>query len=359
LSELTPVDKRPTQVSIKPIEWTKGAVRLLDQSRLPWEEAFLELRTPQEVARAIREMRVRGAPAIGVTAAYGMALVAMGRVSWEVTSVLADLRKAGEELAAARPTAVNLRWAVERMIRAADKVAPDGDVETSILAEAKLIHQETLEADLALSGFGAPLIGANSTVLTHCNTGPLATGGYGTALGVIRRAWEEGRVKDVMVTETRPWLQGARLTTWELTGMGIPFTLLVDSAAGYLMSRGLVQCAIVGADRIAANGDVANKIGTCSLAMLAHENNIPFYVAAPISTIDRDTPSGAHIPIEERPAEDVIRTRGISTALEGAPVWNPAFDVTPSRYIGAIITERGIVWPPDYEQGIRRLVGNG
>ena len=359
MSELTPVDKQSAQVSINPVEWTQGVVRLLDQSRLPWEEVFLELRTPGEVAHAIKEMRVRGAPAIGVAAAYGMALAARDRAGGDRTFTLADLRKAGEELAAARPTAVNLRWAIERMMRAADTVASDSDLGTSLLAEAERIHQETLEADLALSEFGAPLIQPDSTVLTHCNTGPLATGGYGTALGVIRRVWEEGRVKDVLATETRPWLQGARLTTWELTKLGIPFTLVVDSAAGYLMSRGRVQCAIVGADRIAANGDVANKIGTCSLAMLAHENGIPFYVAAPISTIDMDTRSGEDIPIEERPAEDVTRIRGISTALEGVPVWNPAFDVTPSRYIGAIITERGIAWPPDYEQEIKRLVGNG
>ncbi|MBF8266795.1 MAG: putative translation initiation factor subunit [Dehalococcoidia bacterium] len=344
--------------SLEPIEWSQGAIRLLDQTRLPWEEVFLELRTPQEVVQAIREMRVRGAPAIGVTAAYGMALAAGSLGKGGRASLLVSLRAASREMAAARPTAVNLRWAVERMMRAAEKVAPDGDMGASLLAEAQLVHRETLESDLRMAALGALLIQPGSTVLTHCNTGALATGGYGTALGVIRRAWEEGRVKGVVATETRPWLQGARLTTWELTRLGIPFTLIVDSAAGYLMSRGSVQCAIVGADRIAANGDVANKIGTCSLAMLARENGIPFYVAAPFSTVDMSTASGEDIPIEERPSEEVTHIRGTPTALEGTPVRNFAFDVTPSRYIGAIITDRGVVRAP-YEESLRRLVGSG
>ena len=231
-------------------------------------------------------------------------------------------------------------------------------METSLLTEALIIHRETQESDLRIGEFGAPLIQTGSSVLTHCNTGALATGGYGTALGVIRRAWEEGRVKDVLATETRPWLQGARLTTWELAHLGIPVTLIVDSAAGYMMSRGSVHCVIVGADRIAANGDVANKIGTCSLAILAHENGIPFYVAAPFSTVDMSIASGEDIPIEERPAEEVTWIRGTQTALEGTHVLNLAFDVTPCRYIKAIITDRGIA-EAAYDETLRRLMDRG
>ena len=242
-------------------------------------------------------------------------------------------------------------------MNAAEMVGTNDDMEASLLVEAQKVHRETQESDLRMAELGASLIRPGSSVLTHCNTGALATGGYGTALGVIRRAWEEGRIKSVLATETRPWLQGARLTTWELDQLGIPTTLIVDSAAGYLMSRGKVQDAIVGADRITANGDVANKIGTCSLAILAHEHGIPFYVVAPFSTVDMSTASGENIPIEERPAEEVTRIRGVQTALKDTTVLNLAFDVTPSKYIKAIITDRGIAEAP-YGETLRKLASS-
>jgi methylthioribose-1-phosphate isomerase len=354
LPELKPDEKQLPPVSVNPIEWDRGVVRLLDQTRLPLEETFLELSTPQEVAIAIREMRVRGAPAIGVTAAYGMALGAATLRGRDREFTLDGLRAASRELGAARPTAVNLRWALDRMMGTAERASPEDDVEAALLAEALMIHRETQESDLRMGEFGAYLIQPGSTVLTHCNTGALATGGYGTALGVIRRAWEQGKVKDVVATETRPWLQGARLTTWELARLGIPATLVVDSAAGYLMSYGNVQCVIVGADRIAANGDVANKIGTYSLAILAHGNGIPFYVAAPLSTVDMGIASGEEIPIEERPADEVTWIRETQIAPDGVSVLNLAFDVTPNRYISAIITDRGIA-QASYVESLSRL----
>lgn len=357
MSTLKPQEKNTSTSSPKPIEWAQGCLRLLDQSRLPWEEVVLDIRTSQDVELAIREMRVRGAPAIGVTAAYGMVLAAAATKGMDIKSTLDNLLAAYQELAASRPTAVNLRWALDRMMNVVENLAPNADAEDSLSTEAQKIHSETLESDLRMAEIGASLIPAGSTVLTHCNTGALATGGYGTALGVIRRAWEKGRVKDVLATETRPWLQGARLTTWELAHMGIPATLIVDSAAGYLMSKGEIQCAIVGADRIAANGDVANKIGTCSLAILAHEHGIPFYIAAPFSTVDMSIASGDEIPIEERPAEEVTQIRGAQTALEGTRVLNLAFDVTSSKYINAIITDRGVAEAP-YRESLRKLAGN-
>ena len=358
---MTALERTETQIAqsiLSPIEWREGCIRLLDQSRLPWEEVFLDLWTTTEVVRAIREMRVRGAPAIGVTAAYVMALAAGSFEAAERESALAGLREAARELAASRPTAVNLRWAVDRMMRAAEDTEHGVDLATSLLAEAQKLHRETLESDLRLSEYGASLIPPGSSVLTHCNTGALATGGYGTALGVIRRAWEESRVNQVMATETRPWLQGARLTIWELTRLGIPVTLVVDSAAGYLMDRGRVQCVITGADRIAANGDTANKIGTLSLAVLAHQYGIPFYVAAPISTIDLSIASGDDIPIEERPESEVTGYGTTPTAPADTPAWNPAFDVTHHRFIEAIITDGGIARPP-YEQTLRMVVNGG
>ena len=294
MTSLDRASTTPVPDALAPIEWRDGCIRLLDQSRLPQEETYLDLSDTEDVVRAIREMRVRGAPAIGVTAAYGMALAASR------DAALDGLRNAARDLAASRPTAVNLKWAVDRMMRAAEDAGPDADLAASLLEEALKIHRETLDSDLRLSEYGAALIAPGSSVLTHCNTGALATGGYGTALGVIRRGWEESRISRVLATETRPWLQGARLTTWELTRLGIPVTLVVDSAAGYLMDRGQVQCVITGADRIAANGDTANKIGTLSLAVLARQFGIPFYVAAPASTIDLSIASGDEIPIEER-----------------------------------------------------------
>ena len=355
--ELNPDENQLAQTSYKPIEWVDGCLKLLDQTRLPWEETFLEIKTAQDAALAIQEMRVRGAPAIGVAAAYGMLLAAAEMRGMDKKSTITGLRTAFQELAASRPTGVNLRWALERMMNAAEMVGTNDDMEASLLVEAQKVHRETQESDLRMAELGASLIRPGSSVLTHCNTGALATGGYGTALGVIRRAWEEGRIKSVLATETRPWLQGARLTTWELDQLGIPTTLIVDSAAGYLMSRGKVQDAIVGADRITANGDVANKIGTCSLAILAHEHGIPFYVVAPFSTVDMSTASGENIPIEERPAEEVTRIRGVQTALKDTTVLNLAFDVTPSKYIKAIITDRGIAEAP-YGETLRKLASS-
>ena len=354
MSSLISEHEQPLHFSPDPIKWGDGLIRLLDQTRLPWEEVFVDINTPQEAALAIREMRVRGAPAIGVVAAYGMVLASATLEKKDKRSILKCLVTAADEIADARPTAINLRWALDRMIGVADKVADVGDdIESALLKEALIIHRETCEADLRISDLGASLIQSGSSVLTHCNTGVLATGGYGTALGVIRRAWEEGKVKDVVATETRPWLQGARLTIWELSKLGIPCTLVVDSAAGYLMNRREVQAVIVGADRIATNGDVANKIGTYSLAVLAYENGIPFYVAAPLSTIDVSLVSGEDIPIEERQSREVTHINGFQTTVEGTVVSNMAFDITPSRYITAIITDRGIARPPYDEQLMR------
>jgi methylthioribose-1-phosphate isomerase len=358
LSELKSAEKQVSYNPPKPIEWVQGCLTLLDQTKLPWEEVFLDIKTTKDTALAIREMRVRGAPAIGVTAAYGMVFAAIAMRGTDRKSTLDGLRTAFQELAESRPTAVNLRWALDRMMGFAERVPQNDDMETSLLAEAQQVHLETQESDLSMATFGASLIPLGSTVLTHCNTGALATGGYGTALGVIHRAWQEGRVKDVLATETRPWLQGARLTTWELAHMGIPATLIVDSAAGYLMSQGKIHCAMVGADRIAANGDVANKIGTCSLAILAHAHGIPFYVVAPFSTVDMSIASGDEIPIEERPAEEITRIRGSQTALENTPVLNLAFDVTTSKYIKAIITDRGVA-EASYGEALRKLANGG
>ncbi len=358
MTSLERTETQTTHTALAPIEWREGCIRLLDQSRLPSEEAYLDLRSTEDVVRAISEMRVRGAPAIGVTAAYGMALAAYSLETTSRESALDSLKVAAQELAASRPTAVNLKWAVDRMMRAAESADRSVDLADCLLAEAQKVHQETLESDLRLSEFGASLIAPGSCVLTHCNTGALATGGYGTALGVIRRGWEESRVNQVIATETRPWLQGARLTTWELTRLGIPVTLVVDSAAGYLMDRGRVQCVVTGADRIAANGDTANKIGTLSLAVLAHQYGIPFYVAAPVSTIDLGVASGDDIPIEERPAAEVTGYGSTPTAPDGTPAFNPAFDVTPSRFIDSIITDGGIARPP-YEESLRKAVDIG
>ncbi len=337
---------------VTPIEWQDGRLCLLDQSRLPHEVSHVHLATAEEVARAISEMRVRGAPAIGVTAAYGMALAAAH------SRTIDALRSDAQLLAASRPTAVNLRWAIERMMRVAEQATHDTDLAAHLLAEASELHRETLESDRRLSALGAALIEPGSSVLTHCNTGALATGGYGTALGVIRWAWEQGRVQHVLATETRPWLQGARLTTWELARLGMPATLIVDSAAAALMASGGVQCVITGADRIAANGDTANKIGTLSLAVLASQYGVPFYVAAPVSTIDLSAASGSDIPIEERPSAEVTQAGGAPTAPEGTTAWNPAFDVTPGRLIAAIITDGGVARPP-YERTLAEVSSRG
>jgi len=337
------------------IVWHDGKILLLDQTRLPEEEVYLEIADVADLAAAIREMRIRGAPALGVAAAYGLALAAITSPANGRDGLLADLRQAAGTLAATRPTAVNLAWALRRVLAAVEQAGDAEAARQAALAEARRIHHEGLEADRRLSELGADLIPDGSAVLTHCNTGPLATAGYGTALGILRAAHEQGKRFRVYATETRPLLQGARLTAWELLRYGIPATLIVDSAAGGLLRRGIVACVVVGADRIAASGDVANKVGTYGLAVLAQENGVPFYVAAPSSTVDLSLASGDDIPIEERAPEEVTTFAGRRVAAEGIAVANPAFDVTPHRYVTAIVTERGIAREP-YAQSLAALV---
>jgi len=339
----------------KVIEWRGDHVRLLDQTLLPREEAYVDLDDFRQVASAIKEMKIRGAPAIGVAAAYGTALAAVKSKADSKEKFLAELETARQTLAATRPTAVNLFWALERMRRAAASGQDVAEIRSALIAEAKKVDKENAEADMRLSRYGAELIKDGFTILTHCNAGALATGCYGTALGVIKAAWEQAKKLHVFAGETRPLLQGARLTAWELKQAGIPFTLIADTMTGHFLSRGKIDCVIVGADRIAANGDVANKIGTYNIAVLAKENGVPFYVAAPLSTIDLSLPSGAQIPIEERSAEEVTHIRGVATAPEGVRVANPAFDVTPHKYISAIITDGGIAREP-YEESLRRMM---
>lgn len=325
---------------------------MLDQTRLPQAEVYLELTRYQDVASAIKELKIRGAPAIGVAGAYGIALGALNIRAKSRDDFMTKFRQVSQAITATRPTARNLFWATERMERVPTRGRDIDRMKKALVQEAIKIHKEEVEATRKLSEFGAELIKNGSTVLTHCNSGPLATTGYGTALGIIIRAKEQGKRVKVFVDETRPLLQGARLTSWELKKAGIPFTLITDSMAGYFMSRGEVDCVIVGADRIAANGDTANKIGTYILAVLAKENRIPFYVAAPTTTIDLSLKSGKEIPIEQRRAEEVTHIQGVSIAPEGTPAQNPAFDVTPHKYITAIITERGIIRKP-YGEGIK------
>jgi methylthioribose-1-phosphate isomerase len=335
------------------IEWLDGKLRILDQSKLPQKQIFIDLDDYRDVALAIKEMRVRGAPAIGVAAAYGIALGASGIKTANKGEFLAQLNQVMQAFAVSRPTAVNLFQAINRMKKAArgNGVA---EIEKSLIKEAKQIHQEEVTATKQLSQLGAELIKDGFTVLTHCNAGPLATAGYGTALGIIKAAKEQGKKVSVFATETRPLLQGARLTTWELMQEGIPVTLITDSMAGYFMKRGEIDCVIVGADRIAANGYTANKIGTYTLAVLANAHGIPFYVAAPTTTIDLSLTSGYQIPIEERSPEEVTHIQGVLIAPEGVRAANPAFDVTPPSYIIAIITEKGIIRAP-YTEGIKRV----
>jgi methylthioribose-1-phosphate isomerase len=313
------------------------AVRLLDQRRLPHEETWLTLGTSDEVAEAIRTLTVRGAPAIGVAAAYGLAAEALRGVRGEALGAAAD------RMANARPTAVNLAWAVKRVARI---FAQGAD---AVLAEAHAIRDEDEASCRRIGALGAPLLPRAAKVLTHCNAGALATAGYGTALGLVRAAVESGNAVTVFADETRPFLQGARLTAWELQRDGIPVTLLTDGMAGWLMSRGEISCIVVGADRIAANGDVANKIGTYSLAVLAKHHGIPFYVAAPWSTVDLACPTGEAIPIEERGGDEVTLLDGRLIAPAGVPARYPAFDVTPAALVTAIVTERGVVTPPSPE----------
>ncbi len=334
------------------IEWRDGKLRLLDQTLLPRQEVQLDLDDYREVARAIREMRVRGAPAIGVAAAYGVALGADGIASDGVADFRARLSAVCDEVAASRPTAVNLRWAVDRMWRVASGQSSVEAAKAALLAEAISIHQEDEAINRRIGAHGARLLQGREMVMTHCNAGALATAGYGTALGVVRSAMESGNPVRVLATETRPFLQGARLTAWELSQDKIDVTLITDSMAGHFLKSGDVDCVVVGADRIAANGDVANKIGTYSIAVLARENSVPFYVAAPISTLDLDLATGDDIPIEERDPKEVLEYAGVAVAPEGVKAAHPAFDVTPSRFVSAIITENGIARAP-YDESLK------
>jgi methylthioribose-1-phosphate isomerase len=333
------------------------AIVMIDQRKLPGQEVYVRCRTAQEVARAIKTMVIRGAPAIGVAAAMGIAFGMRRSTATGTQKFAAEFFRTCELLAATRPTAVNLFWAIERMKRAFAAGAEAGDsvdqIKDRLDGEAEAIHDEDLASCRAIGAFGAEVVPADARILTHCNAGALATAGYGTALGVIRGAVEAGKQVAVFADETRPFLQGARLTAWELVRDNIDTTVITDNMAGALMGQGRVNFVVVGADRIAANGDTANKIGTYGVALLAREHGIPFYVAAPLSTIDLATPDGAHIPIEERAAREVTHIAGAQTAAAGARVWNPAFDVTPHRLIAGIITERGIVRAP-YSESLRK-----
>ena len=336
---------------IKTVEWTNEGVRMLDQRLLPAEEKYLILRSYEEVADAIKKMVVRGAPAIGISAAMGLALGANQSVGTSVADLEYDFKFMCKVMEATRPTAVNLFWAVERMRSVLARAKADThdveEVKKRLTSEALAIFDEDLASNRALGKFGGELIADGATVLTHCNAGALATAGdYGTALGVIRGAAERGKRVAVFADETRPFLQGARLTAWELVRDGIDTTIITDNMTGALMRQGKVDLVVVGADRIAANGDTANKIGTYGVAVLAREHKIPFYVAAPLSTIDLDTPDGDHIPIEERSSREVTHVGASQLAPAGARVWNPAFDVTPHAFIAGIITERGIFRAP-------------
>jgi len=340
---------------IETIQWTDEGVVMIDQTRLPAEELYVTCRNYQEVADAIRTMIIRGAPAIGVAAAMG---VAIGVAQANPAQLDAELAVISKELASTRPTAVNLFWAIDRMNRLYSEIRhlPFEEIRDRLIAEAKLVRVEDIAINVAMGKHGAPLIPDGKTVLTHCNAGALATAGYGTALGVIRAAIEAGKNIDVYADETRPFLQGARLTVWELQHDGIKATLITDNMAGHFLRAGQIGCVVVGADRIAANGDVANKIGTYSVAVLAKENNIPFFVAAPISTLDLTLTSGEQIPIEERAASEVTQVFGVPVAPAGTLVRNPAFDVTPNRYVSAIITEKGVARAP-FNESLRELAG--
>jgi methylthioribose-1-phosphate isomerase len=344
------------------IAWEGEEVVMVDQRKLPTQEVYVRCRTAQDVARAIKTMVIRGAPALGVAAAMGIAL-GMRRSKAQGTRQFAtEFQKTCDLIGATRPTAVNLFWAIERMKRAFAETARAGgsvaDIAARLEAEAHQIHDEDVDNCRRMGRYGAALLPEGARILTHCNAGALATAGYGTALGVIRAAAEQGRVAEVFADETRPFLQGARLTAWELVRDGIRTTVITDSMAGALMRQGLIDVVVVGADRIAANGDVANKIGTYTVAILAREHEIPFYVAAPCSTVDLGTPDGSRIPIEERSSREVSHVGTTRVTPEGVAIRNPAFDVTPARLVSGIVTERGVVTPP-FHEGLRRLLGAG
>lgn len=343
---------------IIPVEWSDEGVKMLDQRLLPTEEKWLTLKTYGEVADGIRDMVVRGAPAIGVSAAYGIALGVKQFVGTNIDDLEEELDYICDVIGKTRPTAVNLFWAIDRMKRTFSKAKADGksisEIKQILIDDAKAIHDEDIESQRLIAQFGGELIENDSTVLTHCNAGALATGGvWGTALGVIRGAVDQGKKVSVIADETRPYLQGARLTAWELLQDNIPVTLITDNMSGHLMKKGRVQAVVVGSDRIAANGDVANKIGTYMVAVLAKQHGIPFYVAAPLSTVDMNCPTGDEIPIEERDIREITHVKDIQLAPEGIEVNNYAFDVTPNELVDAIITEKGVARAP-YTESLKK-----
>jgi len=341
---------------IHTLEWTEQGVRFIDQTKLPTEEIYLTCKTHEQVADAIRTMVVRGAPAIGVAAAMGIALGMRDSKAETAGELKREMDRICENMGKTRPTAVNLFWAIARMREKFERVRirPIAQIKHEFVEEAKRMHAEDIAANQAMGRHGATLMPSEGGVLTHCNAGALATAGYGTALGVIRAAVEAGKKIHVYADETRPFLQGSRLTAWELMKDGIPTTVISDNMAGAMMRQGKIGAIVVGADRIAANGDVANKIGTYMVAVLAKENGIPFYVAAPISTVDMDCSEGGKIPIEQRNVREVSHIAGKQMVPDGVSIENPAFDVTPARYVAAIITERGIARSP-YEDSLRKL----
>ncbi|MCU1301063.1 MAG: methylthioribose-phosphate isomerase [Candidatus Sulfotelmatobacter sp.] len=344
---------------IQTLEWTDQGVRFIDQTKLPTEEIYLMCKTHQEVADAIRNMVVRGAPAIGVAAAMGIALGMKTSKAETVGELKRELDQISDNIGKTRPTAVNLFWAIRRMQEKFERVRvrPVAQIKNELIEEAKRMHAEDIAANQAMGRHGATLMPSDGGVLTHCNAGALATAGYGTALGVIRAAVEAGKKIHVYADETRPFLQGSRLTAWELMKDGIPTTVISDNMAGAMMKQGKIGAIVVGADRIAANGDVANKIGTYTVAVLAKENGIPFYVAAPISTVDMACADGSKIPIEQRNAREITHIAGKQMVPDGVSIENPAFDVTPAKYVAAIITERGIARAP-FEESLRKLAGS-
>lgn len=343
---------------VQTLEWTESGVRFIDQTRLPTEEAYVLCKSHEQVADAIRNMVVRGAPAIGVAAAMGIALGVKNSKAETVGELKLEFDKICDAMGKTRPTAVNLFWAIGRMREKFEllRVRPLAQLKQALIDEAKRMHAEDIAANQAMGRHGATLMPAAGGVLTHCNAGALATCGYGTALGVIRAAVEQGKKIHVYADETRPFLQGSRLTAWELMKDGIPITVISDNMAGSMMRQGKIGAIVVGADRIAANGDVANKIGTYTLAVLAKEHGIPFYVAAPFSTVDLHTPDGSRIPIEQRNPREVTHIAGKQMVPDGTDVENPAFDVTPAKYVSAIVTEQGIARAP-FANSLRKLAG--
>lgn len=338
---------------MRSVEWHNDRLRMIDQRKLPWELELADFLTYESVIEAIKNMTVRGAPAIGAAAAFGLALAANQNSTANLDELRRYLNTAAQELRKARPTAVNLMWAIDRMLRKtnAPDIATTDDLRVAILHEAQFIAEEDVAINKRMAEYGAALIKDGDTILHHCNTGMLATVDYGTALGVIRMAHEQGKKIHVLLDETRPRMQGARLSAWECKQFGIPFDIIPDTASGYFMSKGEVNIVLVGADRVAANGDTANKIGTYQVAVLAKENGIPFHPTVPTSTVDLSVPSGDQIPIEERDPSELLTPYGMALVPPDYPVRNPAFDVTPARYITGIITEKGIIYPP-FEFGL-------